>query len=60
MKTAKCEKCIFYDVCDHECPCDDFYCGDEYDNDEYVEDIARNVREEYANAWNSYVNDDDL
>ena len=54
----KCENCIWYDLCEHDIPCPDYYNGADEDLAEILTEQGRhNDRVAYFAAWRKYVED---
>ena len=61
MDNVKCTDCYFFDGCRSldEYNCDDFYPSDENVEDEAIDNMIEDDRDEYREAWFKYIEDDE-
>lgn len=57
MSNNECSACYYYDVCQNNEICDDFMSIINESDDETIEEMIEQRREEYRAAWDEYISE---
>lgn len=60
VNEASCDRCCFYDVCAERELCDDYSAAEAWADDEYIDALIEQGREEFRKEWFGYLEDGNM